>query len=127
MTTMGIVVGIIIIIISLTAGWIFNSFFGKNSYRTAKEKSDRILKDALDEAENAKKEKLIEAEEKIYLQRQKSEEEFKTKKNSLRKVEADLSSKENNIDRKADLIAKKEREIFLQKRDIQNKENQLNI
>lgn len=127
MTTMGIVVGIILIIISLTAGWIFNSFFGKNSYRTAKEKSDRILKDALDEAENAKKEKLIEAEEKIYLQRQKSEEEFKTKKNSLRKVEADLSSKENNIDRKADLIAKKEREIFLQKRDIQNKENQLNI
>jgi len=125
--TFEITVGLTILAAGFIGGWLINSFFGSNSYRSAKQNSERLLQDAKDEADTVKNEKLIELDEEIYQQRQKLEDEFRVKNQSLKKIENDLSNKENNIDRKADLIAKKERDIFLQQREIKNRDNQLNI
>jgi ribonucrease Y len=127
MTTFNIILGFALLLAGLIFGWLLNSLFGSNSFRSAKEKADRIIQDARDESNNLKNEKIIEAEEEIYQFRQKLEDEFKVKGQSLKKLETDLTNKEYNIDRKADLISKKEREILLQQRDIGNRENQLNL
>ena len=120
-----LLINLLLLAAGLGIGWFLNSMIGKNSLKAAREESEQILQDARDSAENLKNEKLIEADEEIFRRRQKLDEEFRSKKNSLQKFESELAARENNIDRKADLIAKKERQIFLQQRENQNKENHL--
>jgi len=127
MTINGILTGAGFVLFGFAAGWIINSLLGKRGLLSAKKESERILLDAKEEAESEKKEKLIEAEEEIFQQKQDLEEQFRAKQNSFKQVETELLIKENNIDRKADLIAKKERDIYLQQREITNKENQTKL
>lgn len=127
MTTYDIFLGLAILAAGFILGWLVNSLLGNSSFRVARQKSNQLLKDAKEEAQNYKNEKLIELEEETFQQKQKLEDEFRIKNQSLKKYENDLINKENNIDRKADLISKKEREIFLHQREINNKENQLHL
>jgi len=127
MSIPGILVTLAVAVIAFLVGWIINSFLGKDSLKKSTDKSKKIIQEAQDEADNLKKEKLIEAEEEIYQLRQKAEDEYKNKKNSLKSVENELTIREGNLDRKADLVSKKKREIFLLQRDIQQRETHLNI
>ncbi|MBN2426094.1 MAG: ribonuclease Y [Calditrichaceae bacterium] len=127
MSSMMIIIVISAFGLGAVLSWLINTFIGRNSLNSAKIKSEQLLQDAKDEAENLKRDKLIEAEELIYENRQKLEEEFQSKKKSLQKLESELLVKENNIDRKADLISKKEKQINMQEKDVKNKEQQLNI
>ena len=113
--------------ICLLAGWLLNNFIGKNSKNRVVKEAEIILADAAQEADNLKKEKLLEVEEENFNLRQKLEEEFQQKKRSLSKFENELLAKDNNIDRKADLVAKKERENLLLAKELNNRENSLNI
>lgn len=122
-----IVIWIVIAVGGFFAGWLINSFLGEKSVSSAKKSSDQLLQDAKAEIENLKQEQLLEAQEEIYQQKQKLEDEFKHKRSSLNKLETDLSYKENNLDRKADLIAKKEKEIIIQEKELKNRENQLTL
>jgi len=121
-----IVIIFVIILISFFLGWLLNSLLGKKSLSTAKKKSEAIILDAQSEIENVKKEKILEANEESYQQKQKLEEEFRAKRNSLKTLESDLLTKDNNIDRKADLVAKKERDLFINERELKNREQSLN-
>ncbi len=125
MSGIGTIILITIAAIAFIAGWVLNSFLGKSSLNAAKEQAKDILDEAREDADNERKEKLIEAEDEIYQKKQAQEDIFRSKRNELQRVESDLLTRENNIDRKADLIAKKEREIILQQRDIKNRENQV--
>lgn len=107
-------------------GWFLNSTIGKKSLITAKKKAEEIINDANSEVESLKKEKILEANDEIFNQKQKLEEEFRSKKKSLKNLESELHTKDNNIDRKADLVYKKERELFLTERELKNVENNLN-
>ncbi len=125
MSGIGTIILISIAAIAFIAGWLLNSFLGKSSLNAAKEEARNILEEAREDADNERKEKLIEAEDEIYQKKQAQEDIFRSKRKDLQKVESDLLTRENNIDRKADLIAKKERDITLQQRDIRNRENQV--
>ncbi|KAA3617903.1 MAG: ribonuclease Y [Calditrichaeota bacterium] len=121
-----IVVIFVIFIVSFFLGWLINSLLGKRSLTTAKKKAETIIQDAQSDIENLKKEKILEANEEAYQQKQKLEEEFRAKRNSLKTLENDLLTKDNNIDRKADLVAKKERDLFINERELNNREHSLN-
>lgn len=118
---------IVAIVVSFGVGWILNSYLGKKSLNQAKAKAELLLDNAVSESDNLKKEKLLEVEEENYVTRQKLEEEFKNKQNSLKGLEKELNIKDSNIDRKADLIEKKEKELNNLQRDISNKEKQLEV
>ncbi len=119
--------GVALFVIGVLLGWFVNSSYGKSSLSAAKKVSEKLLDEAKNEAENLKKEKLLEADEEIFNKRQQMDDEFKNRKRSLEQFEVNLTNRENNLDRKADLIEKKEREIFLRQKEQQKKENQLNI
>ena len=127
MTTFGILIGLGILIAGAIIGWLLSSFLGTAGMRASKEQSRKILQDAKEEAENLKNEKLMELEDSLFQQKQKLEDEFNRKGQSLKQLESDLADKENNIDRKADLIAKKEQNIAIQTKDIENREHQLKL
>ena len=121
-----IVIIFVSIFIFLVLGWFLNSLLGKKSLATAKKKAESIIQDAQSDIENFKKEKILEANEETYLQKQKLEDEFRSKRNSLKTLENDLVTKDNNIDRKADLVEKKERDLFINERELKNREDSLN-
>lgn len=127
MTTFGILIGLSILVAGAIIGWLLSSYLGAASMRSSKEQSKKILKDAKEEAENLKNEKLIELEDSLFQQKQALEDEFEEKSQSLKVMEVDLTDKENNIDRKADLIEKKEQNITIQTKDIENREHQLKL
>ncbi len=98
---------------------------GKKSLATAKKKAESIVQDAQSDIENLKKEKILEVNEETYQQKQKLENEFRSKKDSLKILENDLLTKDNNIDRKADLVSKKERDLLVNERELKNREHSL--
>ncbi len=117
----------VFLVIGMVIGWLLNSFLGRQSLKKARAAADQMITDAQDEIENAKKEKLIEAEEEIYEKKQRLEEEYRNRKKTLKHLESDQLIRENNIDRKADLISKKEKEIDIQRHELKNREIQLSL
>lgn len=98
-------------VICFAIGWYLNSTLGKKSIKIAKHKEKEIIENATIEAENLKKEKLLEADEEYYNLKQTLEEEYRSKKRTLQKEELRLNDKDTNIDRKSDFITKKEQEL----------------
>lgn len=73
--------------------------------------AENLLADAEKEAETLKKAALIEAEDDIFEQKQQLEQEFETKRANLNRFELKLDEREVEVDRKAALADKKEREV----------------
>jgi ribonuclease Y len=111
-------------ILFFVIGWILNSSFGKKSLKSAREKENEIINNAKIEAENEKRERLIEADEEYYNLKQNLEEEFRNKKRSLQSEEQRLHEKDSNIDRKSDYIAKKESDLNLLEKELKSVEQQ---
>lgn len=111
-------------IILLLIGWFANSFFGKRSLHQASQKVKVLLENAKTESENLKKEKVLEANEEYYNLKQQLEEEFRNRKQGLQQHEQKMIERDTTIDRKADFIAKKERELSDQEREIKSIEQQ---
>jgi ribonuclease Y len=111
-------------ILLLLLGWFANSIFGKRSLHQATHKVKNLLENARTESENLKKEKLLEASEEFYTLKQQLEEEFRNKKQNLQQLEQKLIDRDTTIDRKADFIAKKERELSDQEKEIKAIEQQ---
>jgi ribonuclease Y len=127
MTGIVLVGFILCAILFLILGWFISSYFGKKSLRAAQTESKLILDNATRESENLKKERLLEANEEIYKQKQLLEEEYRAKKTENQKWERELNEKDTNIDRKADLLSKKEKDIEVIEKELQNRENQVQV
>lgn len=124
--TLGIIVAVIVsAIIGLLIGWFANSFVGKKSLASLKQRAKEYLDNAQAESENLKKEKLLEANEEFYNLKQKLEDEFRQKKQSLQRTEQGLNDRETNIDRKADFISKREKELDQIESDLKTHEQNL--
>jgi ribonuclease Y len=108
-----IVIPVLLIIIggSFALGWFLNARSGQNKISNAEERARTILADTEKEANNLKKEKLLEVKEEWHRKKHEIEQEANSKKNKLQAFEKQLASREDNLERKVELINKKEREI----------------
>ncbi|GAB1348543.1 hypothetical protein MASR1M107_07550 [Ignavibacteriales bacterium] len=111
-------------------GWYINNRFGKKSIAaaeekgkdiislaeeksriiitTAEDKSAQILKDAEKEANNLKREKLLEVKDEWYKKKVEFDNDFNSKRQNLQSMEKQLSRREDEIDRKIELVRTKE-------------------
>lgn len=117
-----IIINVVIIAIAIVA--CFLSFKYGYSYRkkiaeikigSAEEEAQRIIEEAKSEAsknaQNTKKEKLLEAKEEIHKERTELEREIKERRNELQRQERRVQQKEDTIDKKTQLLEKKEEQI----------------
>ena len=117
-----IIINVVIIAIAIVA--CFLSFKYGYSYRkkiaeikigSAEEEAQRIIEEAKSEAlknaQNTKKEKLLEAKEEIHKERTELEKEIKERRNELQRQERRIQQKEDTIDKKTQLLEKKEEQI----------------
>lgn len=99
-------------------GWYFNSRIGKNSIKAAEERSKQILADAERDANNIKREKLLEVKDEWYKKKVDFDNEANQKRIKLSNYEKQLSQREETIDKKLNLSIQKERDNKLAEKKL---------
>ncbi|NWF49047.1 MAG: ribonuclease Y [Ignavibacteriaceae bacterium] len=107
-----IIIPMIVVIVALFfyLGWMFNSKVGKKSIISAEERAKQILADTQKEANNLKREKLLEVKDEWYKKKLEFDSEVNAKKQKLSHLEKQLIAREENIEKKFDIVIKKEKE-----------------
>ncbi|PWZ47995.1 ribonuclease Y, partial [Staphylococcus pseudintermedius] len=109
---------LLLILLGIILGVVVGYFIAQNliyqKQLQAKQTAKDILEQANKEAENLKKEKLIEAKEENQILRERVENELRERRTELQRQESRLLQKEENLERKSDLLDKKD-EILEQK------------
>lgn len=126
-----IVVGLVSLFFYL--GWLFNSKIGAKSLVSADERAKQLIIDAEKEAKNLKREKLLEVKDEWYKKKIEFDSEINRKRQKMSNLEKQLSIREENTERKLDLVLQKERqtkksekEIFEMKTSLEVKTQKLN-
>lgn len=99
------------ITVGTVSGFLLSKKIGAKHLEGARGQAERLLKDAVQEAERQKREKLTEAREEVYKLRQEAEKEIKDRRGELQRAEHRLEQKEESFDRKQDKLAHREEEI----------------
>ncbi len=110
---------------SFFIGWYLNAKTGQNKIASAKEVARKVLADAEKEAETVKREKLLEVKDEWYSKKKEFDQDVQNKRNKLQAQEKALEVREENIDRKVELLGKKEREQVGVKRMIEERSRAL--
>lgn len=92
-------------------GWTLNSQVGKKSIVSAEKQAKRIIDEAEREANNIKREKLLEVKDEWFKKKQAFEQEVTTKKNNLQNLERQLKNREETIEKKIEVLEKKEKQL----------------
>jgi len=111
--------------VGLGVGWLIERRFARRKRSEAEEEAKRLIAEAQKEAETLKKEKLLEAKEEWFRLKQNFEAEVKAKRAELQKLQRQLAQQEINIDRRADLLTGKEKELESLERELQAKAHEL--
>jgi len=103
------------------AGWYVNMRSGQNKITSSEERAKRIIEEAEKDANALKREKLLEAKDEWYKRKKEVEAEVQSKRNKLQTFEKQLISREENVDRKLDLLSKKETALQTLDKDLAEK------
>lgn len=122
-----ILISLAVVIVGITffAGWYLNARSGQNKITGAEERAKRILEDAEKDANALKREKLLEAKDEWYKKKKEFESEAQSKRNKLQSFEKQLISREENVDRKLDLLSKKEESIQSVDKEVNERRKRL--
>lgn len=112
-----------LVVLFFYLGWKLNSKIGKRSIAAADERSKQIISDAQKEANNIKREKLLEVKDEWYKKKIEFDAEVNQKRQKLSNLEKQLTIREENIEKKFDMVIKKERENKLFEKELQNTKN----
>lgn len=113
-----VAVGLIALVLGLLVGYILRKSIGEKTIGNAEMKARNMLLDAEKNAENIRKEVVLEAKEEAQRQRNDAEKEIRERRNEISKAERRLNQKEDSIDRKLDNIEKKEESITNKEKKI---------
>jgi len=102
---------IIAISFGFIAGWLLRQVLGQKKLAKTSEYAAKLIDEAKIESENLKREKLLEAKEANFLTKQKIEQELNSKQREAQRLEKQLGNRELNLDRKVDILNKKENEL----------------
>jgi len=101
---------IVLVVLFFYLGWMFNSKIGKKSIASAEERAKQIISEAQKESNNTKREKLLEVKDEWYKKKVEFDTEINQKRQKIGNLEKQLNTREENIEKKFDLIIKKEKE-----------------
>ncbi len=119
----------IILIIALplvgALGYGARAYLGRIKLNSSEAKSHRILQDAIKEAENKRKELLIEAKDQLLKEKNLLEKEMRERRQELQVSEKRLIQKEESIDTRLDEIEKQEKILSTREQESKEKEDEL--
>ncbi|PIQ88972.1 MAG: ribonuclease Y [Candidatus Omnitrophica bacterium CG11_big_fil_rev_8_21_14_0_20_42_13] len=109
-TSINIVIFVVSGVICVIAGFILRKFVYEKRIESARSTAKNIIDMAQREVDNRKREIDLEAKDTLYKLRQDFERENKEKKDELLNLEKRIVQKESNVDRRLELLEKKEKD-----------------
>ena len=88
---------IFLVVVFFYLGWLINSKIGKKSIVSAEERAKQVLADAQKEANNIKREKLLEVKDEWYKKKIEFDTEVNQKRQKIGNIEKQLTVREENI------------------------------
>jgi ribonuclease Y len=117
-------------IVGLLAGWAIGYFAGNKIAASkifeAESRVQSILKDAEKDANNIKKERLLEVKEEWHKKKQDFENETQAKRAKIQVLEKQIKAREDAVDGKLEVINKKEKQLQFFEEDIKKREAETN-
>jgi ribonuclease Y len=117
--------GVVSGIVFFGLGYLMRKYAAERKVKVAEARVRELMQSAGKEAENIRREAKLEAKDLLYKTRIEFERETKETRQDLTALEKRLMQKGENIDRKVDILDKKEREIYGRERNISNIQRQL--
>ncbi|MFQ5823697.1 MAG: ribonuclease Y [bacterium] len=108
--------------IGVTLGWYLRQQLGQKRIAKATKYAKNLIEEAKTESENFKQEKILEFKDEMFKMKQEFERESKIKLNEIQRLEKLLSTRELNLDRKVDILNKKEHELNFLNEELSSKE-----
>src|SRR5207249_10902942 len=97
-------------IAALFLGWTAHRRIGEGKVLGAEQLAEKIVREAEREAENQKKSALLEAKDEWFKEKAKLDRETQTMKSEILQVERKLQEQEGNLNRRAEVLDKKDRD-----------------
>lgn len=120
-----LIILVISILISLVAGYFLRRYVAEKKIQDAETKARNILEQAKKESQDRRREVELEAKDLQYRMRQEFEQKTQERRQELTNLEKRLGQKEENIDRRLDLLEKKEKEIELRQENLKRIEDSI--
>lgn len=120
-----VVISLAGIIIGIGLGIVLHKRMSVASKENAEAQGRKMIEDALAEADRIKQDALLQAKEDAYLRKQEVDEEIKSRGAELQKEEKKFSQKLEQIERKIDLLDKREVELLTKEKSFAKQENYL--
>ncbi|MBE6727811.1 MAG: ribonuclease Y [Ruminococcaceae bacterium] len=105
------IVAVVLAFIGFFLGQVYHRKASESTIGSAKEEANRILSDAMKNAETKKKEALLEAKDEIHQMRQETEKDLRERRTDVQRQEKRLQQKEETLDRKIDNLELKEEKL----------------
>ena len=122
---MRILMLVILPLASLILGWFIRWLYARFQLSSSEQRAERIIQEALKEAEVEKKEALLEVKDKLIKERNQQERETRERRNELQRLERRLLQKEENLEKRTDTLHTKESAAANRERLIVEKEEEL--
>lgn len=107
-------------LIGAAAGYWVRKLTAEARIGSAEKEAERILQNAVQEAEAVKKEKVLEARDEAHALRAEAEREIREERNELHRLERRLMQKEEALDRKQEVLERREDVIDKKEREVQD-------
>jgi len=114
-----------VVLFAIFLGYFLRRYVAEKKIQDAETQSRHILEQAKKEAQDRHREVELEAKDLLYRMRQDFERETKDRRQEVLNLEKRLTQKEENIDRRLDLLEKKEKEIEARQENIKKQEESL--
>ncbi len=118
---------ILVALIAVYSGYSLRKRVAEKRLKSAEVEAEYILEAANKEVLDKRREAELEAKDLLHRMRQDFEQETKDRKQEIANLEKRLSQKEENIDRRLDLLEKKEKEIDARNDNIKKQEDALKL
>jgi ribonuclease Y len=114
-------------LVAFVAGWIAQRGIAAARHRSARAEAAKLLEDARRESETLKKAALLEAKDEWFKAKEEFERDSEGKRQTIVRSERKLLERESNLNRKVDLIEKKEIEQKKREADLSTRERAVKV
>src|SRR5512139_2595716 len=122
---MQIIISAVAVIAAACLGFFLNMTLSRRKLQSSENLSARILDEARKEAENIKKEAILQAKDYLLKSKTEFEKESRDKRADLDGLEKRIRSKEENLDKRMDNLAQKESGLENREKGLTQKESQV--
>lgn len=116
---------IILPLTGLILGWIIRWLYARFQLSSSEQKADRIIKEALRDAEVQKKEVLLEAKDQLLREKNQLERETRIRRNELQRQERRVLYKEESLEKRLFTLEKQEKLITNRERSLKENEEEV--